>query len=542
MASTPSAPESKPQRRYVLPSEQQMLNRVALFQRILHGTSNVLGSVENGATGLVPALPVVDSTRSLLDGVPDSNFQDFAGTGATGLLPALPVADSADSLLNSVPDFNLQDSTEFVALDAVSTQPFNPTQLDFLNWFQNPFGLTGNATGPLHGIKHSQQHLTYPTDGITGPNWIDILCSMSSGYTGVGGTSHVVDLAASGENSSADGTNSRSLGSFPLDFNAWTNPTISASTGFAASTRMAQTTQPSLPQEPLTFFSPTRKLHMMQQALLAKASNPLKPGTPEFEKLFMEAVEYAKNNPIYEDKKIELIRIQHLQNHPIASSVVHLDHSDSSSAFKEYHPYLNRLQGQANNLKALIDSMAQPPFIQLHGPMIPPILATDFSTSPFFQQLQLHQGPVGTPNVLENDVESKKVIKNHRRNRLRLKKTIRQVGKLTQGTTEFDEKFKEAKEYYDSCEVYKDERIKILKNYLFDPSKNTEMPQKVDIINISTRTIYNHWAKQNGLGRRAKWKDIAAKVDEEQETQLRLGFINGDKEQGQGAEDSSDNN
>ncbi|CAL2034295.1 unnamed protein product [Caenorhabditis brenneri] len=254
----------------------------------------------------------------------------------------------------------------------------------------------------------------------------------------------------------------------------------------------------------------------------------------------------------------ELIRIQHLQNHPIASSVVHLDHSDSSSAFKEYHPYLNRLQRQANNIKALIDSMAQPPFLQFHSPMIPPILATDFSTSPFFQQLQLHQGPVGTPIMVEDDMESKKAIKNHRRNRLRLKKQILQADKLTPGTAKFDEKFKEAKEYYESCEVYKDERIKILKNYLFDPSKTIEMPQKVDIVNISTRTIYNHWTKQNGLGRRAnpswasiersnyflcqEWKEIATKIDGEQENQLRLGYIYGDIEQAHGADDNSDNN
>ncbi|EGT48559.1 hypothetical protein CAEBREN_04624 [Caenorhabditis brenneri] len=69
---------------------------------------------------------------------------------------------------------------------------------------------------------------------------------------------------------------------------------------------MVQATQPSLPQEPLTFFSPTRKLHMMQQALLSKSSTPLQPGTPEFEKLFTEALEYAKNNPNYEDRKIDL--------------------------------------------------------------------------------------------------------------------------------------------------------------------------------------------------------------------------------------------
>ncbi|CAL2048067.1 unnamed protein product [Caenorhabditis brenneri] len=43
---------------------------------------------------------------------------------------------------------------------------------------------------------------------------------------------------------------------------------------------------------------------MMQQALLSKSSTPLQPGTSEFEKLFTEALEHAKNNPNYEDRKI----------------------------------------------------------------------------------------------------------------------------------------------------------------------------------------------------------------------------------------------
>ncbi|CAL2048128.1 unnamed protein product [Caenorhabditis brenneri] len=76
------------------------------------------------------------------------------------------------------------------------------------------------------------------------------------------------------------------------------------------------------------------------------------------------------------------------------------------------------------------------------------------------------------------------------------------------------------------------------------------MPQKVDIVNVRT--------KKNDLGRRAypswssiersnhllcqEWKEIAAKVDEEQKKQLRLGYIYADKEQGHGIDDNSDNN
>ncbi|CAL2034296.1 unnamed protein product [Caenorhabditis brenneri] len=306
MASTPSDPESKPQRRYVLPSEQQMLNRVALFQRVLQGSSNASDSAQTDATGLVQPLPVVYSDGCLLDGVPDLNFQGSDANEAIGLIPASPVVDLAGTLVNNMPDSNFQDSTGFVVSDAVPAMPLNQTSMDFLNWFQNPFGLPGNSAGlpTMNEIQPTQQPVTFPTDGISVPNWVDILFSMSSGYTGIGGASQVVNPTASEENVSTDETNSRSLSAIPMGLDAWTNPSLSAPTGYSPFTGIVQPTYPSLPQAPLTFFSPTRKLHMMQQALLAKACTPLKPGTPEFEKLFMEAVEYAKNNPIYEDKKI----------------------------------------------------------------------------------------------------------------------------------------------------------------------------------------------------------------------------------------------
>ncbi|EFO88945.1 hypothetical protein CRE_06491 [Caenorhabditis remanei] len=134
----------------------------------------------------------------------------------------------------------------------------------------------------------------------------------------------------------------------------------------------------------------------------------------------------------------------------------------------------------------------------------------------------------------------------NRKVRAREKNEVKQFPPLTEGTSEFKERFEEAKQHISTSVVYLDPFFCNRAN-LFNPRVTNSIPQKVGMMMINAKTLYWFWRRSTAIGFERKtldkeWEDIKKEkgtvywewigreiqLHDEFVVQLRKGFIRAD--------------
>ncbi|KAF1767090.1 hypothetical protein GCK72_007048 [Caenorhabditis remanei] len=134
----------------------------------------------------------------------------------------------------------------------------------------------------------------------------------------------------------------------------------------------------------------------------------------------------------------------------------------------------------------------------------------------------------------------------NRKVRAREKNEVKQFPPLTEGTSEFKERFEEAKQHFSTSVVYLDPFFCNRAN-LFNPRVTNSIPQKVGMMMINAKTLYWFWRRSTAIGFERKtldkeWEDIKKEkgtvywewigreiqLHDEFVVQLRKGFIRAD--------------